>query len=126
MVHELGRQRGMSGWGVLMLLIIIGFGSVIGLKLVPIYLESFKIDKAIEGVVSDPSVSQQSKREIIESMVRRLDIDSVERITEQNYKDYVTLTRKGKKVVLDVEYRAETRVIGNVSVAVDFVKHAEN
>ncbi len=123
---EIARQRGMSGWGVLLLLVVIGFGSVIGLKLAPVYIESFKIDKALKGVISDPELGTRRKQEIKYALIKRFDIDDVKRVSEKNFKDTVTITKKGKKVSIDVEYRAEKPLFGNISVVVDFAKHVEN
>ena len=120
------RQRGLTAIGWIFLLIIFGFFTVIGLKLIPIYIESFKIDAAIEGVISDPEVSRQSKRDIILAVTRRLDIDEVDLFDERNYKDYMTVKKQQDKVSITVRYRAERELLGNLSVVADFDKHVEN
>ena len=122
----LSRQRGISGWGVMLLLIILGFIGLIGLKLFPIYTESFSIDGAMKGVVESPEVTKWKKREIYIALIKRFDIEDVSSIPERHIKDYVTITKKNGKVALDIVYRRETKLFGNVSLAVDFVKHAEN
>ena len=51
--------------GLLMWLIILGFAALLAFKVIPIYLEAYKIDKAFTGIVSDPGVGAKTKGEII-------------------------------------------------------------
>jgi len=126
-MRMLKQQRGISGWGVLMMLIILGFAGLIGLKLFPIYAESFKIDAAIKGITTDPEVATQSKRDLYRSLIKRFySIDDITSIPEGKIKNYVKITKKQGKVMIDVKYRRETNLFQNISIAVDFVKHAEN
>lgn len=125
-MHYRCRQSGMSFVGLVFVLVILAFVGLIGLKLFPIYMESFKIDKAMKSVVADTSLAGQSKALIGRALTKRLDIDNVDQITEHNYKQYVTITKKGGKLSMDTKYRAEAHLFGNIGVVVDFEKHAEN
>ena len=44
------RQRGLSFVGLIALVGILGFAAVIGLKLIPIYMDSWKIDGVIHSI----------------------------------------------------------------------------
>lgn len=120
------RQRGMTFWMLLFVLVVLGFAFFVTLKLFPIYLESFKIDRAIESVAKDPGVGDQSKTAIKDTLVKRFDIDDVKRITERNFNEYVDIDKKGRRVRITVEYRAEAHLAGNVSLVADFKKRASN
>ncbi|MDH3414601.1 MAG: DUF4845 domain-containing protein [Gammaproteobacteria bacterium] len=120
------RQRGMTFWMLLFVLGVIGFVFYVSLKLFPIYLESFKIDRAIESVSRDPGVGDQSQTAIADSLVKRFDIDDVRRITERNFKNYVDIDKKGRRVRITVEYRAEAHLVGNIYLVADFKKRASN
>lgn len=120
------RQRGMTFWMLLFVLVVLGIAFFIGLKLFPIYLESFKVSRAIESVAKDPGVGDRSRAEIVDSLVKRFDIDDVTRITERTFKDYVEVDKKGRRVVITVDYRAEAHLVGNVSLVVDFDLRASN
>lgn len=120
------RQRGMTFWMLLFVLGVLGFAFFISLKLFPMYLESFKIDRAIENVTKDPGVGDQSRTAIASSLIKRLDIDDVRRITERNFSQYVDIDKKGRRVRITVEYRAEAHLVGNVSLVADFKKRASN
>lgn len=120
------RQRGMTFWMLLFVLVVLGIAFFVALKLFPIYLESFKIDRAIESVVKDPGVGDRSRTEIAGTLVKRFDIDDVRRITERTFKDYVNVDKKGRRVTITVDYRAEAHLVGNVSLVADFNKRASN
>lgn len=120
------RQRGMSFWMLLFVLVVLGTLFLVGLKLFPIYLESFKIDQVIKTVVREPGIGNLSKREITEKLVKRFDIDDVRRITEKSFREYVDVDKRGDKVSIVVQYRAETHLVGNVYMVAEFRKRASN
>ena len=119
-------QRGISALGLMALLVIIGLTVLVGLKLFPIYMDSFKIDTALENVMADADIATRTKKQIAEALIKRLDIDNVEAVTYKNYRERVVVKKKGKKVTIDVVYRAEAPLFGNLSLVADFKKHAEN
>ncbi len=125
-MHSKTRQRGASLWGILFLLAIFGFGAVIGLKLVPVYLESYKIDKAMAGVLSDPRVANQTERDIVIALSKRLDIDGITRITDLNFREYGTITKRNKVVNMEIDYQAEVPLFGNLTLLADFEKAASS
>lgn len=120
------RQRGMTFWMLLFVLVVLGIAFLVALKLFPVYLESFKIDQVIESVTQDPGIGDRSRKEIVDTLVKRFDIDDVRRITESNFKNYVDVEKTGRRVKITVEYRAEVHLVGNLSLVADFTKRASN
>ena len=118
-------QRGASIWMVLLMVIVLGFAAIFGLKVIPIYLESYKIDQAIEGVLKD-GVASQTPRDIQLAMVRRLDVDDVKAIPSSKFKEYVTITKKGQRVTIEVSYDAEAHLFGNLWAVARFDKVRTN
>ena len=116
------RQRGLSFLGLITIVGILGFAVVIGLKLIPIYMDSWKIDKIMESVISDPSVNTQSRQETIESMLKRLDIDAVDAVNYRNYKESLTITKRKNQTSINIFYRVTTPLIGNLSLVAEFDK----
>ena len=116
------RQRGMSFLSLMAIAGMLGFAAVIGLKLFPIYMDSWKIDGVMKAVISEPGINQQSRREIIESMLKRLDIDAVDAVNYRNYKESLTITRRKNNVTINIFYRVETPLMGNLSLVAEFDK----
>lgn len=120
------RQRGMSIWVLLYILATLGFIGLMGLKLFPLVLESFKIDKALTAVIQDPNVSNQSKGDILESLRKRFDLEDVRTIRFKNMKDHVFVEKKGEKVKINVVYRSESDFFWKILLVLDYDKTYEN
>lgn len=120
------RQKGMSIWVLLYILATLGFIGLMGLKLFPLVLESFKIDKALTAVIQDPNVSNQSKGDILESLRKRFDLEDVRTIRFKNMKDHVFVEKKGEKVKINVVYRSESDFFWKILLVLDYDKTYEN
>ncbi len=120
------RQRGMTFWMLMFVLTVLGIAFFVVLKLFPMYLESFKINRAIESVAKDPGVGDWSKTDIKDRLVKRFDIDDVRRINEKNFNAFVSIDKKGRRVRITVDYQAEAHMVGNVYLVADFKKRASN
>lgn len=125
-MHYRDRERGISFVGLMFVLVVLGCGIGVGIKLYPIYMESYKIDKALEGVISDANVANLSKHAIQASLLKRLDIDMVMVIDHRNINDHVVIFSQKANVSIDVKYEEVMPLIGNISLLIEFDKHVEN
>lgn len=120
-------QRGISILNLIFLAALAGFAVVIGLKLIPMYAESFKIDAALQNLISQDGISERSKDEIARDLIRHLDIDNVTRFTKRNYsKEGLKITKRKNSVTIEVLYRAEAPLVGNLTLVADFHKKVQN
>lgn len=115
------RQRGLSFLSLMAIVGILGFSAVIGLKLFPIYMDSWKIDGVMEAVISQPGINEQSRKEIFDALMKRLDIDAVDAVNYRN-SDALTITKRKNNVTINIFYRVETPLIGNLSLVAEFDK----
>ena len=120
------RQRGLSFLGLIALVGTLGFLAVIGLKLIPIYMESWKIDGFMNAVISDSDIHQQSRVEIRKTIMKRFGIESVDAINHKNYKDHLTITKGKSQTTINIYYRVETPLIGNLTLVADFDKNVSS
>jgi hypothetical protein len=116
------RQRGLSFLSLIAIVGILGFSAVIGLKLIPIYMDSWKIDSVMNAVIDDPSINTQSRQEVIDSMLKRLDIDAVDAVNYTNYKESMTITKRKNQTTINIYYKVTTPLIGNLSLVAEFDK----
>ncbi len=124
-MNSLKKQQGTVS-SVMFSLILAALVVLLGLKLFPMYMESFKIDTAMESLISDSEIANQSKRDITFSLLKRLDIDDVNRINEHNYKEFVKVSKVKLKVGIQVKYRVEVPLLSNLSLVGDFDKQVNN
>jgi hypothetical protein len=115
------RQRGLSFVSLIAIVGLLGFSAVIGLKLFPIYMDSWKIDTIMNAVISQPGINEQSRKEIYDAMIKRLDIDAVDAVNYRNT-DPMTITKRKNSVTISIFYRVETPLIGNLSLIAEFDK----
>jgi hypothetical protein len=108
-------------WMVMLIVAVLGFAAVFGLKLIPVYLEWWKVEKAVSGALQ-PGVGAQSNREINSAIVRRLDIDEVRRMTNANLNQFMTISKKGNTVTVVIDYDVVEPLFGNLSVMAHFEK----
>ena len=116
------RQRGISFLGLIALVGILGFAAVIGLKLIPIYMDAWKLDGVMNAVINEAGINQMSKREVENAMLKRLDIDAVDAVNYRNHKESMTITKRNNSITIDIFYRVETPLIGNLSLIAEFDK----
>ena len=116
------RQRGLSFLGLIALVGTLGFLAVIGLKLIPIYMDSWKIDGVMNAVISDTDINQQTRKQVLDSMIKRLDIESVDAVNYKNYKESLTIKKSNNQTSIHVYYQVVTPLIGNLSLIAEFDK----
>lgn len=125
-MRSIDGQRGITALGLIFVLVFFGALFLIGLKLLPIYLESMKIEHALEKTVEDPNVGDLSKQEIAYSVVRRLDIDGVYLITERNWRDYLDIQKQRDRVSIVAKWHKEAPLVANLGLYADFEKTVAN
>ncbi len=115
-MSKLSRQSGMTLIGFLLMFMLIGFFTLLTLKLVPIYLEHYKIVSSLEALKSDPDLATRPKEEILKTLEKRWDINMVNRVTAQDVK----ITKQGGRLTVQIAYEAVEHIMGNVDVLVTF------
>lgn len=120
------REEGITFISLVFVLLVLGMLTLFGLKLIPIYLESWKIDSGLQGVIQDSAVSAMTAAEIRESLLRRWDIDSVTRINHNNFQKYVKIAKQKGRVSINVEYDAAAPLFRNLTLVAHFNKSVSN
>ena len=89
------RQDGMTYIGMLIMLVVIAFFAIVLIKVLPLYLEHFKVDSSLEslGKESKDDPMALSSMEIEKHLLNRLNINDVQHVT----KDDIKITREGRK-----------------------------
>jgi hypothetical protein len=104
----------MISW--LLILIVVGFMVMIGIRITPIYLEHFAVITSLESLKKEPLISRKPVAEIRKLLFRRLDINSIRHLT----KDNVTFKRSGGVTIINIKYEERRPVMGNLSLVVTF------
>ena len=113
-------QLGMSMFNLMYVLITLAIFGYVGMKLMPIYLESVKVKKAVEAVAKAPNAATQSQKALVDALLKRLDFDSVTTINHRNWSDYVAIVKKKGSVRISATYDAPVPLFLNISVVAKF------
>lgn len=109
-------QQGMTAIGMAMILALCGFVLIIVVKLFPVYLESFKVSSALEGLTSDSRVEGASDAEVKKLILRKLQVDDVEHLSEKD----IEIVPAGNKRQVSIKYEKRVPMMGNVDAVVVF------
>ncbi len=115
------KQRGMSFISVVLLLAFVGFSALLSLKLLPVYIESFKVQTALEGLKTDAGIVAKGKEEVLKALQRRFDVDDVKHANVKNVE--VQPYPGGMRVRVVYEVRDE--LAGNLDFVAKFDKSVE-
>ena len=113
------RQSGITfiGWVVLLVPVAIVFFA--GIKVLPFYMNHFKVTKALEQTaVENRDASTLSANKIRVELEKRFDIEGIEEPAVNS----IAIEREDGDWVLTAEYDRETGLMGNLDLKVHFNK----
>ena len=110
------RQQGLGFAGVLLLLIAIVFIAIIGMKLVPAYIEYFTIKKAITGMTQSGELRGGSVADVRKAFDRRAAVDDITALRPED----LEISKEGNEIVVSFAYEKRVPLFYNISVLIDF------
>jgi hypothetical protein len=115
------KQSGMTPTGTFIIILLVGFGAYLALKVIPLYLEYFNVVSSINSLKDDPDLTNKSESQVRVLIRKRFEINDVKRVKAADVK----ITKSGGRVIIDVKYDAETSIIANIDLIVRFRKRKE-
>ena len=114
------RQKGMTMMSWLVVLGIAVFFILIGIKMVPTYLENYSIRQALANMENDRKVRTMSAGEMKNSFMKRLKINSVYEFDRK----WIKIKKENLGTRFSVDYEIRKPVAGNVSIVMEFSESA--
>ena len=112
------KQRGMTGIGWLTVLGLIAFFSLLALRMIPSYLEYYKVASALEQLVGETGLAEVTPSSIRRSLERQFDIGYVSVITPRE----IRVKPYGAYYNVTAQYDDRVHLFGNVDVVMRFDK----
>ncbi len=121
MKHISQRQNGMTALGIFIILGMLACFFAFGLALFPLYNEYVSVKSGMQAVLSQPPAKRKTTNEIRKIFLRNVELNNVERFTDQSVKELVNVTKSkdGKKKFLNVKYQATNKLFKNIHVMMD-------
>ena len=110
------RQHGLTMLSGLIVLAVVVFFVLIGIKMVPTYLENYAVKQVLTNVENDRAVRKMLPRQIRESIMKRLRINSVYEFD----RNWIKIAKKKEGYLVNVDYEIRKPVAGNVSIVMVF------
>ena len=110
------KQQGVTVVGMVLIAAGIVFVAVIGLKLIPAYVEFATIQNHLRELARAPDTQTATPRDIMFAYNRRAQIDNITAIDGRD----LEISREGGNVVLSAFWEKRIKLVGNVSACIDF------
>jgi len=111
-VHQRGLSFGGFVFGAFLLVLL----SIIGLKLIPAFIQNAQIKTVFGEIVRDPNMEKASPREIRNSFERRASIDAITVIKSED----IDIASDGGHLELSANYSVKIPLFGNASILLEF------
>ncbi len=120
MPATLNKQKGLTLMSWMIVIAIILFFLLIGIKMIPTYLENYSIQHVLNDLEDDRRVKDMTRGELKKIILKRFQINGIYNFKREDIK--ITTTKDGTKVSLDYEVRK--KIAGNASVLMEFSESA--
>lgn len=114
-IHR-NKQRGLTLTGMLFWSVVLVLVAVLGMKVVPVYIENGTIKKNLVAMANDTSLQNANAGQIRLAFSKRAQIDNITVITAKNIK----ITRDKGQNHLSVDYSVNVPLFANISLQIDF------
>ena len=110
------QQRGLTMFGFLFVAVVLVMVALLAMKLVPAYIEFFSVKKILATMGQDSDIRSKSNAEIRNNFSKRASTGYVTVVKPED----LSIDRSGGVPVITAEYEFRTKLVGNVSLVVDF------
>ena len=115
-MQSLKRQNGLTAIGWLIVLALIGFFVLLTLRMLPSYLEYYKVVSSLDSLEKEPGL--ETPAEIRKLLERRFNISYVESIEAKD----VVIKAVGSNFRVIADYESRKHIFANVDVIMSFYK----
>ncbi len=109
------KQNGVTLLGLMMVSVVVIIFALVGMKVVPAYMEFFSVKKVLSTMKQEP-LAEMSDKEIRTSFDKRASIAYISVVKGSD----LIIEKNGDKKDLIMEYQVVKPIAGNISVLIDF------
>ncbi len=115
-------QSGVTIWSILAIALLIGFFSLLGIKLFPVYMVDMNVKSSLNSLKNQPGAADMTNLQLKAALDKRFQINDVDRSV--NTREVLSFeSDKGARIVR-VSYESVTPIFKNIYVLIAF-DHAE-
>jgi hypothetical protein len=110
------RQKGLTLSGMILVSILVIVVLLIGMKVVPVYVEYFSIQKNFRAMAEDPSLASAPRTELVRAWSARATVDNITALKTTD----IVFERQGGQLVVSADYSVKVPIYGHVNFCFDF------
>ncbi|MES9857196.1 MAG: DUF4845 domain-containing protein [Sedimenticola sp.] len=110
------KQQGVTFTGWLIVLALIGFFAMVGMKILPIYLQNYSVRTVVQSLKGEALITRKSPQEIKKIIMRRFDINGLYDLK----RDHVSVKVSSGILDVAVVYTVRRTMVGNLDIMVSF------
>lgn len=111
-----GREQGLTLFGFLVVLIVLLFGAMLGMRVVPAYYEHQRIQSILNAMRESGATSDASDLELRASFDRRAQIEDIHSVTARD----LSIDKESDGKIVHVEYVAKVPLFEHVYLMIEF------
>lgn len=115
------KQAGISGFGILFVLAVLGFAGFIASKTVPPYLEQRKVLFIQEAVASQLGAADKSRTQLQTELIRRLTLEDVDAVGRKQ----LFITKDGGNWQLRIAYARQINLFESIDLLMKYDETVE-
>ncbi|MCC6917323.1 DUF4845 domain-containing protein [Nitrosomonas sp.] len=110
------RQQGVSLPGLLTWSAVVVLVAILGMRLVPAYIEFAAVKRVLVAIASDPELRTAGTQAIRQAFDKRASVDAIRSVSGSD----VIIKKQDEQVVLNVSYTVIKPLFANLSLQIDF------
>lgn len=115
-MRTLGKQRGVSFVGFVLIAVGLILIAVLGMKIVPPYLHSAQIAQIFKAIASDPAMQNATISEVKMAFNKRADVNYIRDITAED----IEISKEDGQLTLSTNYTVKIPLVGNITLLLEF------
>lgn len=110
------KQRGVSFLGWIVVIAIVGFFLMVGVKLFPVYYKGLSTKSIMEDIAAEMAGKEPNKKQLWGAIRKRLDIDSIYDVEKEHF----VFEKVKDRIDFGVDYEIRVPLIANIDVVAKF------
>lgn len=110
------RSKGITLLGMLTAVLLVCFGVMLVVKMLPPYMQNFAVKDAMKDIANEPNVAQMSKGKIKDKLERRLQVEGINSAITNN----IVIDKQDGKLQMMLKYENRVPVFGNIDFVFKF------
>jgi hypothetical protein len=117
MVKMLRKQRGITAYGLLFVLVVLGFTFMLLVKLGPAYMKFWTVKSVMDGLKDTPEVLTGGRAAIMSRLDRQMDMNEIDDVSPSKFKIQKT---GDDSYEVQVAYEQREHLLANVDAVLTF------